>query len=107
MKKTPTITKEKLAEFTNKLSGFVVSGDWQELIPETHDILQELVDSLSSDDVEVALAQIDHSLSYKADDFVFRFKTEHIGPDADSKYTCTLEIGSPKRPYSITVASRS
>ena len=106
MKMTPTITKEKLDEFTNKLSAFVVSGDWQECISDTHNLLQELVDSLRSEDTETVLAQIDHSLSYKPDNFVFKFSTEHLGPQDDSKYSCTLEIGSPKRPYSITVVSR-
>jgi len=107
MKKTPTITKEKLDDYTNKLSSFVVSGDWQELVPDTHNILQEMVDSLRAEDVEAALAQIDHSLSYKPDDFVFEYSTDFLGPKDDDKYTCTLKIGSPKRPYTITVESRS
>ena len=107
MKKTPTITKEKIDEYTNKLSAFIVSGDWAELIPETHDLLQELVDSLTSYDVETVLSEIDHHLTYNHSDFVFRYTTDHLGPDADSKYTCTLEVGTRKRPYNITVVSRT
>ena len=107
MKKTPTITKEKIDEYTNKLSAFIVSGDWAELIPATHSLLQELDDSLISDDIETVLAGIDHHLSYHQGEFVFRYNTDHLSPEADSKYTCTLEIGSAKRPYTITVVSRT
>ena len=106
MRMTPTITKERIDEFTNKLSAFVVSGDWAELIPDTHIFLQELVDSLTAEDVEIVLSEIDHHLFYKTGEFVFQFNTEHFGPDVNSKYSCTLEIGSIKRPYNITVVSR-
>lgn len=106
MKKTPTITKEALDQFGSDLNQFIATGDWPEMIPKTESILQEIVDSLSSEDAETALAAIDHHLEYKPSEFKFAFKTDHVGPSADSKYTCTLEIGDKKHPYVITVVSR-
>ena len=105
MKTTPTINKQKLAEFKSKLSGFVLSGDWQELVPETEAMLQEIADSLTSEDAEAALSEIDHDLVYKTGEFTFSFETSHQGPGDDSPYTITLKMGSPKKPFEITVLS--
>ena len=106
MKTTPTITKDALDQFGSDLNQFIASGDWPEMIPKTASILQEIVDSLSSEDAETALSSIDHHLEYNPSEFKFEFKTDHVGPCHDSKYSCTLEIGDKKHPYVITVASR-
>ena len=108
MKKTPTITKERLNEFGSKLAQFILTDDWQELLTELTDILQETVDSLSAEDTEIALSEMSHMLEYDADSFVFNFETEvPHGVTQDGRYELTVSIGSKKKPFKITVASRS
>ena len=107
MKKTPTITKEKIAEYGSKLNQFILAQAWSDILPETTGFLQELADSLTAEDAEVALSEIDHNLEYDHNEFIFRFTTKHEGPKDDDPYSLLLEIGPSKKPYTITVTSRS
>ena len=105
MKTTPMITKAQINEFGSKLNQFIASNDWIELIPDTMEFLQNLVDSRSQEDAEVSLAELDHMLTYDTN-FLFNFGTELLGSAEDHKYSCILQIGSVKRPYVLTVLSR-
>ena len=108
MKKIPTITKERLNEFGSKFGQYVLTDDWEELLPELTNVLQEIADSLTAEDAEIALSEMDHKLSYESGSFVFNFSTEMVkGEDQNGRYELILNVGSKKKPFSITVVGRS